>query len=358
VSAPTFVSHSLDHLQPTEPVSQIETSSPGQGGRQVTGAATGPLARSSFLEVEAPREPVVELSEEKIAATKHHPSALPAEIEAGLGMSGPKEDAQKEGEDPGKPFFPPPREIQQRDLDRIGAELVSDLPALDPTASGNPQYRTVPFQVLSWYPRIVLFPKFLDYNKCDHVVEIGKSKMYKSGLVLRKGETETGTRDIRTSSGTFLSRAHDPEGVLGEIEDRIADWTSLPVKHGEPFNLLHYEHGQHYDSHYDAFDETYGPQASQRLATVLIYLSTVEEGGETVFPLEGEDGLERLKGIDYKRCDLGFKYKPRKGDAVLFYSLHPNGTIDKHSLHGGCPVIKGDKWVMTKWIRDKCFGRC
>lgn len=42
------------------------------------------------------------------------------------------------------------------------------------------------------------------------------------------------------------------------------------------------------------------------------------------------------------------QYKPVKGDAVLFYSLHPNGTIDKHSLHGGCPVHKGEKWVMTK----------
>jgi prolyl 4-hydroxylase len=49
--------------------------------------------------------------------------------------------------------------------------------------------------------------------------------------------------------------------------------------------------------------------------------------------------------------------KPRQGDALLFWNVHPNGTIDKHSLHGGCPVF-GDtqKWAMTKWIRNKCFG--
>uniref|UniRef100_A0A061R8P5 procollagen-proline 4-dioxygenase n=1 Tax=Tetraselmis sp. GSL018 TaxID=582737 RepID=A0A061R8P5_9CHLO len=251
------------------------------------------------------------------------------------------------------------RRVQQSDIDHIGSRiLLSDVPALHPTESGSPDYRTIPFQVLSWYPRIVLFPNFLDHDKCDHVVEIGKSRLGPSGLVLRQGETEEGTRDIRTSSGTFLSRGQDPKGVLAEVEDRIAAWTSVPAGHGEPFNLLRYEQGQHYDSHYDVFDETYGPQPSQRLATVLVYLSDVEEGGETVFPLEGRGGLERLIGIDYKSCDLGFKYKPRKGDALLFYSLHPNGTIDRHSLHGGCPVVRGEKWVMTKWIRDKCFGSC
>jgi len=44
-----------------------------------------------------------------------------------------------------------------------------------------------------------------------------------------------------------------------------------------------------------------------------------------------------------------FKYKPRKGDAVVFYSLDPDLTINPRSLHGGCPVIKGEKWVATKW---------
>ena len=56
------------------------------------------------------------------------------------------------------------------------------------------------------------------------------------------------------------------------------------------------------------------------------------------------------KRSDCRRCDLGLTVKPRKGDALLFYSLHVNGTFDKHALHGGCPVTgKNDtKWVATK----------
>lgn len=41
--------------------------------------------------------------------------------------------------------------------------------------------------------------------------------------------------------------------------------------------------------------------------------------------------------------------KPKQGDALLFFNTHVNGSIDKHSLHGGCPVVAGTKWAMTKW---------
>ncbi len=104
------------------------------------------------------------------------------------------------------------------------------------------------------------------------------------------------------------------------------------------------------------FDEDgYGKQASQRIATVLVYLSDVEEGGETSFLFEGVGGTKRIETVDYKACDTGIKYRPRAGDALLFWSMHPDGSKDKHSLHGGCPVVKGTKWTMTKWIRDKCI---
>lgn len=43
--------------------------------------------------------------------------------------------------------------------------------------------------------------------------------------------------------------------------------------------------------------------------------------------------------------------KPKKGDALIFYSLNPDGEKDLRSLHAACPVIKGDKWFAIKWLR-------
>lgn len=81
----------------------------------------------------------------------------------------------------------------------------------------------------------------------------------------------------------------------------------------------------------------------------------VEEGGETIFKKEGRDGAG-VEVADFKTCEPGaFAYRPRRGDALLFFSLTPDLRIDPRALHGGCPVRKGVKWVATKWVHDKPF---
>ncbi|KAI3953216.1 hypothetical protein MKX01_042211 [Papaver californicum] len=217
--------------------------------------------------------------------------------------------------------------------------------------TGDSFISSIPFQVLSWKPRVVYFPGFASAEQCDHIIKKAKANLRPSSLALRKGETAENTKGIRTSSGTFISASEDPSGTLGHIEEKIAKATMIPRSHGEAFNVLRYEIGQRYLSHHDAFNPTeYGPQKSQRVASFLLYLSDVEEGGETMFPFE--NGLNMNIGYDYEEC-IGLKVKPRRGDGLLFYSLYPNGTIDQMSLHGSCPVIVGQKWVATKWIRDQ-----
>ncbi|KAJ1414519.1 Prolyl 4-hydroxylase, alpha subunit [Sesbania bispinosa] len=217
--------------------------------------------------------------------------------------------------------------------------------------SGDNFITSIPFQVLSWNPRALYFPNFASAEQCENIIDVAREGLKPSTLALRKGETEENTKGIRTSSGVFISASEDKTGSLDVIEEKIAKATKIPRTHGEAFNILRYKVGQKYSSHYDAFHTSeYGPQKSQRMASFLLYLTDVPEGGETMFPFE--NGLNMDGSYNYEDC-IGLRVKPRKGDGLLFYSLFPNGTIDPKSLHGSCPVIKGEKWVATKWIRDQ-----
>uniref|UniRef100_A0A803NNT0 Prolyl 4-hydroxylase alpha subunit domain-containing protein n=1 Tax=Cannabis sativa TaxID=3483 RepID=A0A803NNT0_CANSA len=179
--------------------------------------------------------------------------------------------------------------------------------------TGESSIQVIPFQILSWKPRALYFPGFATAEQCQKIIEMAKVNLKPSTLALRKGETDESTKGTRTSSGTFISASEDNTGILSVIEEKIARVTMLPTTHGEAFNILRYEIGQKYDSHYDAFNPAeYGPQKSQRVASFLLYLTDVEEGGETMFPFE--NGLDISFGFDYKKC-IGLKVKPRRGKA-------------------------------------------
>ncbi|CAN4079748.1 unnamed protein product [Withania somnifera] len=217
--------------------------------------------------------------------------------------------------------------------------------------TGEHSLTSIPFQVLSWFPRALYFPNFATIEQCQGIIKMAKADLKPSSLALRKGETAENTKGIRTSSGMFISASEDKTGILDLIEEKIAKAIMIPRTHGEAFNVLRYEIGQSYHSHYDAFDPSqYGPQKSQRVASFLLYLSDVEEGGETMFPFKSGQNMD--VNYDFRKC-MGLKVKPRRGDGLLFYSLFPNGTIDPTSLHGSCAVMRGEKWVATKWIRDQ-----
>ncbi|CAM8973434.1 unnamed protein product [Rhodiola kirilowii] len=205
---------------------------------------------------------------------------------------------------------------------------------------------------LSWHPRAFVYRGFLSDEECDHLIELARDKLEKS-MVADSESGKTVESEVRTSSGMFLNNAQDE--AVAAIEKRIAAWTFLPEENGENMQVLHYENGQKDEPHYDFFHDNINQQLGHRVATVLMYLSNVEKGGETVFP----NALEKLsqpKDENWSDCaKTGNALKPLKGDALLFFSLHLNATTDENSLHGSCPVIEGEKWSATKWIHVRSF---
>lgn len=205
-------------------------------------------------------------------------------------------------------------------------------------------------EVISWEPRAFVYHNFLSKDECEYLINLGKPHMKKSTVVDSATGKSTDSR-VRTSSGTFLNRGRDK--IVQNIEKRIADFAFIPVEHGEGLQILHYEVGQKYEPHFDYFaDEFNTKNGGQRIATVLMYLSDVEEGGETVFPAAKGNYSSVPWWNELSDCGKeGLSIKPKRGDALLFWSMNPDSTLDPSSLHGGCPVIKGNKWSSTKWMR-------
>ncbi|KAL6758810.1 hypothetical protein V8C86DRAFT_2585919 [Haematococcus lacustris] len=204
-------------------------------------------------------------------------------------------------------------------------------------------------EVLDADARIYIWHNFLTTEECDYLRMKAEKRLERSGVV----DSATGKEavsDVRTSEGMFFARAED--AVIESIERRVAEWTLTPVHNGEGLQVLRYKPGQKYDAHWDwFFDAENTRNGGNRWSTVLMYLHEgLEEGGETVFPKLPAPGGSNPQLSDCARHALAVR--PRKGDAILFHSVTFNGTFEERSMHGACPVLRGEKWSMTKWIHQ------
>ncbi|CAI0382437.1 unnamed protein product [Linum tenue] len=204
-------------------------------------------------------------------------------------------------------------------------------------------------EIVSWEPRAFLYHNFLSKEECEYLISLAKPHMTKSTVVDSKTGKSKDSR-VRTSSGMFLRRGQDK--IIRAIEKRIADFSLIPADNGEGLQILHYEIGQKYEPHFDYFlDEFNTKNGGQRTATLLMYLSDVEEGGETVFPSAKANSSTVPWWDELSECGKkGLSLKPKMGNALLFWSTRPDASLDPSSLHGSCPVIIGNKWSATKWM--------
>jgi prolyl 4-hydroxylase len=187
-------------------------------------------------------------------------------------------------------------------------------------------------------PRVIVFADLLTADECDELVALSRERLERSETV----HIETGGSEInaaRTSDGMFFERGENP--LVTRLESRIAALLNWPVENGEGLQILRYGPGAEYRPHYDYFDpaESGTPvilrRGGQRLASLVMYLNTPPRGGATVFP------------------DIGLTVAPQRGHAVFFSYDRPHP--DTRTLHGGAPVLEGEKWVATKWLREDRF---
>ncbi|MFC4159603.1 2OG-Fe(II) oxygenase [Chitinimonas lacunae] len=187
-------------------------------------------------------------------------------------------------------------------------------------------------------PRVILFGNILSEQECEQIINLSRNKVERSTTV----DNATGKsveHEARTSEGTFFLLNENE--LIERIDRRLAALLQHPIECGEGLQILHYNVGGEYRPHFDYFDpnipgsKPHLEERGQRIGTLVMYLNDVEAGGETIFP------------------DLGLSVAPRRGHGVYFEYSDDSGTLDPLSLHGGAPVIRGDKWIATKWLRQR-----
>jgi prolyl 4-hydroxylase len=187
-------------------------------------------------------------------------------------------------------------------------------------------------------PRVILFGNVLTKDECEQMIALSKSRLARSTTVDDlTGKAEH--HEHRTSFGTFFALNETP--FIAGLDKRIARLMQLPVVNGEGLQILNYKIGGEYKPHYDYFPPELPGSAphiargGQRVATLIMYLNEVEEGGETIFP------------------NIDLKVIPVQGSAIYFAYTNTNSQVDPLTYHGGNPVTKGEKWIATKWMRQR-----
>lgn len=141
----------------------------------------------------------------------------------------------------------------------------------------------------------------------------------------------------------YCFRADLPESldpVIKTLNTLAGHYANLNASQAEDLHVTNYGIGGHFSPHTDFYTPVGMPtlpwlgSLGDRIATFMVYLTDVEAGGATVFP------------------ELNVTIFPKKGSAAFWYNQHLDGTGDVRTVHSGCPILFGSKWLMNKWFRQ------
>lgn len=185
-------------------------------------------------------------------------------------------------------------------------------------------------------PRIAVAEKFLAREICDWLIERARPRIARAKIF--DGEAAAQFDSGRSNSAAEFNFV-EIDVVLALIRARISVITGLPKAGMENTQILHYAMGQSFAPHFDYLDpslpriaETIA-QGGQRVATFLVYLNDDFDAAETSF------------------LRLDWRYRGQKGDAILFWNVDQAGVPDSATLHAGLAPTRGEKWLLSQWIR-------
>lgn len=214
------------------------------------------------------------------------------------------------------------------------------------TFAQDPLIPNLKFEILNNSPRIIRIHDIITDREAEQLRQIALSKLERSTVQSSRGLVAS---DFRIAKTAWIASTNN--SLVGRVEDRMRIATGLRLENSEDLQLVNYGLGGYYGPHLDSARksrsshdrsmeseeeqvEVASLRKSDRLATILIYLNHIDAGGATVFPR------------------LNLTVEPIKNSAIIWYNLSPDGFSDERTLHSGCPVLLGTKWIATKWPRE------
>lgn len=183
--------------------------------------------------------------------------------------------------------------------------------------------------------QIYLVKDFMSGWECDQIIKIIDANLRPSTI-----SGDSSDRQFRTSSTCDLSLIKN--SIVAAIDQKISAALGINLTYSEGIQGQKYKVGQQFKPHTDYFDaDQYAEHASvsgNRTWTFMVYLNETQKGGGTEF------------------LNIGKTFFPEKGAAVVWNNLHSDGRPNPDTLHSGMTVEEGEKYVITKWFREKGTG--
>ncbi|KAH8362892.1 hypothetical protein KR084_002423 [Drosophila pseudotakahashii] len=191
-------------------------------------------------------------------------------------------------------------------------------------------------EILSMDPFVVILHEMVSLRESALIRSISENLIVPSQTVNAAVTNDFIVAKFRTSKSAWFDS--DANEATLKLTERLKDATGLDMNHSEPFQIINYGIGGFFQTHYDALlsdEERFLDGYIDRMATSLFYLKDVPQGGGTYFP------------------GLNITVFPKFGAVLFWYNLDTKGNQQIRTMHTGCPVIVGSKWVASKWIDDK-----
>ena len=181
---------------------------------------------------------------------------------------------------------------------------------------------------------------FLTADECKTIIDlINESDLKDSSTISAAATNDYAINEYRTSKTCHFA---DKYPLINEIESRICKTIGINNRNAEYIQGQKYCTGQQFKLHTDYFDPAVLKENKsingQRTWTFMIYLNDMEDtdsGGYTAFPY------------------AYMATQPKAGTAVIWNNLDASGKENIYSSHCGMPILKGEKYILTQWFKDR-----